>query len=84
MSDNEFKQMTHTQAFKPLKKVGEIKTIRKDKTQTESTEKDFKTWLNEKTSKKWDVNKLKALGLSDDEIEALLNGEADGEVCSIS
>lgn len=84
MSDNEFKQMTHTQAFKPLKKVGEIKTIRKDKTQTESTEKDFKTWLNEKTSKKWDVNKLKALGLSDEEIEALLNGEADGEVCSIS
>ena len=84
MSDNEFKQMTHTQAFKPLKKVGEIKTIRKEKTQTESTEKDFKTWLNEKTSKKWDVNKLKALGLSDDEIEALLNGEADGEVCSIS
>ena len=86
MSDNEFKQMTHTQAFKPLKKVGEIKTIRKDKTETktESTEKDFKTWLNEKTSKKWDVNKLKALGLSDEEIEALLNGEADGEVCSIS
>ena len=88
MSDNEFKQMTHTQAFKPLKKVGEIKTIRKEKTQTEtkteSTEKDFKTWLNEKTSKKWDVNKLKALGLSDEEIEALLNGEADGEVCSIS
>ena len=84
MSDNEFKQMTHTQAFKPLKRVGEIKTIRKDKTQTESTEKDFKTWLNEKTSKKWDVNKLKALGLSDEEIEALLNGEADGEVCSIS
>lgn len=88
MSDNEFKQMTHTQAFKPLKKVGEIKTIRKEKTETEtkteSTEKDFKTWLNEKTSKKWDVNKLKALGLSDEEIEALLNGEADGEVCSIS
>ena len=84
MSDNEFKQMTHTQAFKPLKKVGEIKTIRKEKTQTESTEKDFKTWLNEKTSKNWDVNKLKALGLSDEEIEALLNGEADGEVCSIS
>ncbi len=84
MSDNEFKQMTHTQAFKPLKKVGEIKTIRKEKTQTESTEKDFKTWLNEKTSKNWDVNKLKALGLSDEEIEDLLNGEADGEVCSIS
>lgn len=84
MSDNEFKQMTHTQAFKPLKKVGEIKTIRKEKTQTESTEKDFKTWLNEKTNKNWDVNKLKALGLSDEEIEALLNGEADGEVCSIS
>lgn len=84
MSDNEFKQMTHTQAFKPLKKVGEIKTIRKEKTKTESTEKDFKTWLNEKTSKNWDVNKLKALGLSDEEIEALLNGEADGEVCSIS
>ena len=84
MSDNEFKQMTHTQAFKPLKKVGEIKTIRKDKTQTESTEKDFKTWLNEKTSKKWDVNKLKALGLSDEEIADLLNGEADDEVCSIS
>lgn len=84
MSDNEFKQMTHTQAFKPLKKVGEIKTIRKEKTQTESTEKDFKTWLNEKTNKNWDVNKLKALGLSDEEIEDLLNGEADGEVCSIS
>ena len=88
MSDNEFKQMTHTQAFKPLKKVGEIKTIRKEKTETEtkteSTEKDFKTWLNEKTSKKWDVNKLKELGLTDEEIEALLNGEADGEVCSIS
>lgn len=86
MSDNEFKQMTHTQAFRPLKKVGEIKTIRKEKTQTktESTEKDFKTWLNEKTNKKWDVNKLKALGLSDEEIEALLNGEADGEVVSIS
>ena len=85
MSDNEFKQMTHTQAFKPLKKVGEIKTVRKqNNTKTESTEKDFKTWLNEKTSKKWDVNKLKALGLSDEEIEALLNGEADGEVCSIS
>ena len=84
MSDNEFKQMTHTQAFKPLKKVGEIKTIRKEKTKTESTEKDFKTWLNEKTSKNWDVNKLKALGLSDEEIEDLLNGEADGEVCSIS
>ena len=84
MSDNEFKQMTHTQAFKPLKKVGEIKTIRKEKIKTESTEKDFKTWLNEKTSKKWDVNKLKALGLSDEEIEDLLNGEADGEVCSIS
>ena len=29
MSDKEFKQMTHTQAFKPLKKVGEIKTVRK-------------------------------------------------------
>ena len=88
MSDKEFNQMTHTQAFKPLKKVGEIKTIRKEKTQTEtkteSMEKDFKTWLNEKTSKKWDVNKLKALGLSDEEIEDLLNGEADGEVCSIS
>ena len=85
MSDNEFKQMTHTQAFKPLKKVGEIKTVRKqNNTKTESTEKDFKTWLNEKTSKNWDVNKLKALGLSDEEIEALLNGEADGEVCSIS
>lgn len=84
MSDNEFKQMTHTQAFRPLKKVGEIKTIRKEKTKTESTEKDFKTWLNEKTNKKWDVNKLKALGLSDEEIEALLNGEADGEVVSIS
>ena len=85
MSDNEFKQMTHTQAFKPLKKVGEIKTVRKqNNTKTESMEKDFKTWLNEKTSKKWDVNKLKALGLSDEEIEDLLNGEADGEVCSIS
>lgn len=85
MSDKEFKQMTHTQAFKPLKKVGEIKTVRKqNNTKTESMEKDFKTWLNEKTSKKWDVNKLKALGLSDEEIEDLLNGEADGEVCSIS
>lgn len=84
MSDNEFKQMTHTQAFKPLKKVGEIKTLKKEKTKTESMEKDFKTWLNEKTNKKWDVNKLKALGLSDEEIEDLLNGEADGEVCSIS
>lgn len=85
MPDNEFKQMTHTKAFKPLKKVGEIKTIRKqNNTKTESTEKDFKTWLNEKTNKKWDVNKLKELGLTDEEIEALLNGEADGEVCSIS
>lgn len=85
MSDNVFKQMTHTQAFKPLKKVGEIKTVRKqNNTKTESMEKDFKTWLNEKTSKKWDVNKLKALGLSDEEIKDLLNGEADGEVCSIS
>lgn len=84
MGKDQFKQMTHTQAFKPLKKVGEIKTIRKEETKTESTEKDFKTWLNEKTSKKWDVNKLKALGLSDEEIEALLNGEADDEVCSIS
>lgn len=53
-------------------------------TKTESTEQDFKTWLNEKTSKKWDVNKLKALGLSDEEIADLLNGEADDEVCSIS
>jgi DNA-binding transcriptional regulator YhcF (GntR family) len=78
--------MTHTHAFKPLKKVGEIKTIRKEETQTktESTEQDFKTWLNEKTNKKWDVNKLKALGLSDEEIADLLNGEADDEVCSIS
>lgn len=86
MGKEQFKQMTHTHAFKPLKKVGEIKTIRKEETQTktESTEQDFKTWLNEKTSKKWDVNKLKALGLSDEEIADLLNGEADDEVCSIS
>ena len=88
MGKDQFKQMTHTQAFKPLKKVGEIKTIRKEETKTEtkteSTEKDFKTWLNEKTNKKWDVNKLKALGLSDEEIADLLNGEADDEVCSIS
>lgn len=88
MGKDQFKQMTHTQAFKPLKKIGEIKTKRKEETQTEtkteSTEKDFKTWLNEKTSKKWDVNKLKALGLSDEEIADLLNGEADDEVCSIS
>ena len=85
MGKEQFKQMTHTQAFKPLKKIGEIKTQRKQQeTKTESTEKDFKTWLNEKTSKKWDVNKLKALGLSDEEIADLLNGEADEEVCSIS
>lgn len=88
MGKEQFKQMTHTHAFKSLKKVGEVKTIRKEETQTEtkteSTEKDFKTWLNEKTSKKWDVNKLKALGLSDEEIADLLNGEADDEVCSIS
>lgn len=83
MGKDQFKQMSHTQAFKPLKKVGEIKTIKKE-IKTESTEKDFKTWLNEKTSKKWDVNKLKALGLSDEEIADLLNGEADDEVCSIS
>lgn len=84
MGKEQFKQMTHTQAFKPLKKVGEVKTIRKEETKTESTELNFKTWLNEKTSKKWDVNKLKALGLSDEEIADLLNGEADDEVCSIS
>lgn len=84
MGKDQFKQMTYTQAFKPLKKIGEIKTIRKEETKTESTEKDFKTWLNEKTSKKWDVNKLKALGLSDEEIEDLLSGEADDEVYAIS
>ena len=34
MGKEQFKQMTHTHAFKPLKKVGEIKTIRKEETKT--------------------------------------------------
>lgn len=87
MSDNMYKQMQHTKAFK-MKEFGKIHCYEEPKTEketkTESTEKDFKTWLNEKTSKKWDVNKLKALGLSDEEIADLLNGEADDEVVSIS
>ena len=76
----------HTKAVK-LKEFGQIHCYEEPKTETEtkteSTELDFKTWLNEKTNPKWDLKKLKALGLSDEEIEALLNGEAN-EVCSIS
>lgn len=88
MADNMYKQILHTKAVK-MKEFGQIhfyeepKTETNTETKTESTELDFKTWLNEKTNPKWDLKKLKALGLSDEEIEALLNGEAN-EVCSIS
>ena len=90
LGDNMYKQILHTKAVK-MKEFGQIhfyeepktEIEQKTETKTESTELDFKTWLNEKTNPKWDLKKLKALGLSDEEIEALLNGEAN-EVCSIS
>ena len=52
VGDQMFKQMKHTKAFKPLKELG---TFRPVKEENESTDPDFKTWLNEKTSPKWDI-----------------------------
>ena len=80
VGDQMFKQMKHTKAFKPLKELG---TFRPVKEENESTDPDFKTWLNEKTSPKWDIEKLKEMGLTDEEIERLLSGE-ENEICTIS
>lgn len=81
MGKEEWKQMNHTSAFGKLKKLGEIKV----KTQTKNESKkepNFLNWLNEKTQKKWDIEKLKALGLSDEEIAKLLSGDVEEE-CTI-
>ena len=79
MGKEEWKQMNHTQAFGKFKKLGEIKVKTKE---NESKEPNFLNWLNEKTQKKWDIEKLKALGLTDEEIEKLLSGEVE-EQCMI-
>ena len=72
----EWKQMNHTSAFGKLKKLGQINV--KTQTRNESKkEPNFLNWLNEKTQKKWDIEKLKALGLSDEEIAKLLSGDVE-------
>ena len=80
MGKEEWKQMNHTQAFGKFKKLGTIKIKRKENESKE--EPNFLNWLNEKVQKKWDIEKLKALGLTDEEIEKLLSGEVE-EQCTI-
>ena len=72
----EWKQMNHTQAFGKFKKIGEIKV--KDQLELKNENSDnpsFKNWLNEKTQKKWDIEKLRKMGMTEEEIEELLSGE---------
>jgi hypothetical protein len=81
MGKDEWKQMNHTSAFGKLKKLGVINV--KTQTKNESKEEpNFLNWLNEKAQKKWDIEKLKALGLSDEEIAKLLSGDVEEE-CTI-
>ena len=80
MGKEEWKQMNHTSAFGKFKKLGEIKIKTKENESKEET--NFLNWLNEKTQKKWDIEKLKALGLTDEEIEKLLSGDVE-EQCTI-
>ena len=80
MGKDEWKQMNHTSAFGKFKKLGEIKIKRQENESKEET--NFLNWLNEKTQKKWDIEKLKALGLTDEEIEKLLSGDVE-EQCTI-
>jgi hypothetical protein len=81
MGKEEWKQMNHTSAFGKLKKLGVINV--KTQTKNESKEEpNFLNWLNEKAQKKWDIEKLKALGLSDEEIAKLLSGDVEEE-CTI-
>ena len=80
----EWKQMNHTQAFGKFKKIGEI--VVKDQNDVKKENYDgptFKNWLNEKTQKKWDIEKLREMGLTDEEIEKLLSGEVEDN-CSIT
>ena len=77
---DEWKQMNHTQAFGKFKKLGEIKVKRIENENKE--EPNFLNWLNEKTQKKWDIEKLRALGLTDEEIEKLLSGDVE-EQCMV-
>lgn len=81
MGKDEWKQMNHTSAFGKFKKLGEIKVKTQPKNESKE-EPNFLNWLNEKTQKKWDIEKLKALGLSDEEIEKLLSGDVE-EQCMI-
>ena len=76
----EWKQMNHTSAFGKFKKLGQIKI--NTKVNESKEEPNFLNWLNEKTQKKWDIEKLKALGLSDEEIAKLLSGDVEEE-CTI-
>lgn len=80
MGKEEWKQMNHTSAFGKFKKLGEIKIKTKENESKE--EPNFLNWLNEKTQKTWDIEKLKALGLTDEEIEKLLSGDVE-EQCTI-
>lgn len=81
MGKEEWKQMNHTTAFGKFKKLGEIKVKTQPKNESKE-EPNFLNWLNEKTQKKWDIEKLKALGLTDEEIEKLLSGDVE-EQCMI-
>lgn len=80
VGENMMKQMNQTNAYKPLKEIGKIKIVHEN---NESTDIDFKSWLNEKTNTKWDIEKLRELGLTDEEIAKLLSGE-ENETVSIS
>ena len=84
VNKKEWQQMNHTQAFGKFKKIGEI--VVKDQNDVKKENYDgqtFKNWLNEKTQKKWDIEKLREMGLTDEEIEKLLSGEVE-DICSIT
>ena len=76
--------MNHTQAFGKFKKIGEIVVKDQNDVKKENYEgPTFKDWLNEKTQKKWDIEKLREMGLTDEEIEKLLSGDVEDN-CSIT
>ena len=79
----EWQQMNHTQAFGKFKKIGEIVVKDQDNVKENYDGPTFKNWLNEKTQKKWDIEKLREMGLTDEEIEKLLSGDVEDN-CSIT
>lgn len=83
MSKKQFEQMRNTKAFGRLQKLGKI-TVRSRNFEEATDERPFKSWLNEKAQKKWDLDKLRDMGLTDEEIDMLLSGDMESTVNTIA